>query len=134
MSGRRIWVVEDNDQNFDLIDYLLAEAGHRVLRLRDGDELRSLLAASPPPPDLVLLDVNLPEGSGLDLVPSLRGLVPGRQLPIVVVTAHAMRGDRERFLAAGCDGYIAKPIDVKSFVREVARHLAGRREAGGEGA
>lgn len=124
MSRRRIWVVEDNDQNFDLIDYLLGEAGHQVLRLRDGDELRALLAASPPPPDLVLLDVNLPEGSGLDLVPSLRGLEPERSLPIVVVTAHAMRGDRERFLAAGCTGYISKPIETARFVAEVEAHLA----------
>lgn len=124
MSRLRIWVVEDNDQNFELVDYLLGEAGHEVVRSRDGDELASLLASGAPAPDIVLLDVNLPTGSGLDLVPRLRAAAGTASMPIVVVTAHAMRGDRERFLAVGCAGYISKPIETGRFVAEVERYAA----------
>jgi len=124
VSRLRIWVVEDNDQNFDLVDYLLGEAGHEIVRCRDGEELESLLAAGARAPDIVLLDVNLPTGSGLDLVPRVRATPGARAVPIVVVTAHAMRGDRERFLAAGCAGYISKPIETSRFVAEVERYAA----------
>ncbi|MCB1008509.1 MAG: response regulator [Acidobacteria bacterium] len=127
MSPLDIWVVEDNDQNFDLVDYLLGEAGHRVVRSRDGDELAALVDSGAAAPDVVLLDINLPTGSGLDLVPRLRETPGGDAVPIVVVTAHAMRGDRERFLAAGCAGYISKPIETARFVAEVERYATGAR-------
>lgn len=121
-SSLRVWVVEDNDPNFDLVEYLLGEAGHEVVRIASGTELEALLASGATPPDLLLLDVNLPTGSGLDLVPTLRAMPGGARVPIVVVTAHAMRGDRERFLAAGCSGYISKPIETTSFVAAVERY------------
>jgi len=118
-----VWVIEDNDQNFELIDFLLEEAGHRVARARDGEELGRMLAGDPP--DLILLDMNLPTGSGLDLLAELRGRERFRSVPVVAVTAHAMHGDRERFLAAGCDGYVSKPIDSALLLAEVARRVAG---------
>jgi CheY-like chemotaxis protein len=118
-----VWVVEDNDQNFELIDFLLEEAGHRVARARDGGELVRLLDGEAP--DLILLDMNLPTGSGLDLLAELRGRERFRPVPVVAVTAHAMHGDRERFLAAGCDGYVSKPIDSALLLAEVARRVGG---------
>lgn len=123
MNGGRIWVVEDNDQNFELVDFLLAEAGHRVTRARDAVELAPMLDGEPP--DLILLDMNLPAGSGLDLIADLRRRERFRAVPVVAVTAHAMQGDRERFLAAGCDGYVSKPIDAGRLLAEVALRLAG---------
>lgn len=122
-AGGRIWVVEDNDQNFELVDFLLEEAGHQVTRARDGAELAPLLDGEPP--DLILLDMNLPTASGLELVAELRRHARFRRVPVVAVTAHAMHGDRERFLAAGCDGYVSKPIDAARLLAEVAVRLAG---------
>ena len=122
MTEPLIWVIEDNDQNFELVDFLLVEAGYRVLRARDRSELPALLGGEPP--DLILLDMNLPSGSGLDLVRELRELRGASRRPIVALTAHAMRGDRERFLGAGCDDYISKPIDARSFLAAIERALA----------
>ena len=128
MSGELIWVVEDNDQNFELVDYLLSENGYRVLRARGGADVRRLLAGEAP--HLVLLDMNLPSGSGLDIVAELRHSPPVLSAPIVALTAHAMRGDRERFLAAGCDEYVSKPIETSTFLATVRTLLD--RAAGNE--
>ena len=124
-AAGRVWVVEDNDQNFELVDFLLEEAGYRVTRARDGGELVRLLPGDAP--DLVLLDMHLPGGSGLDLVATLRAEPRFRRVPVVALTAHAMAGDRERFLAAGCDGYLSKPIDTDHFVAAVAAFAGGGR-------
>lgn len=127
----RAWVVEDNDQNFELVEYLLSEAGWEVARATSGAELRALtartgLGAEPAEPDIVLLDMNLPDASGLDLIVALRAHSALATVPVVAVTAHAMRGDRERCLAAGCDAYLSKPIDPATFLGEIAA-LAGAR-------
>jgi two-component system cell cycle response regulator DivK len=123
MSAPLIWVIEDNDQNFELVEFLLGEAGYRVLRARDGAELAPLLAGEPAA--LVLLDMNLPSGSGLDLLGRLREDPRASRTVVVALTAHAMRGDRERFLAAGCDGYISKPIESDRFLGVIAGFLGG---------
>lgn len=126
MSGPLIWVIEDNDQNFELVDFLLGESGYRVQRARDADELAPLLDGEPPA--LVLLDMNLPSGSGLELLARLRADDRSRRTPVIALTAHAMRGDRERFLASGCDGYISKPIESRHFLAAVAGFLPGGGE------
>lgn len=126
MTGPLIWVIEDNDQNFELVDFLLGESGYRVLRARDADELALLLDGEPPA--LVLLDMNLPSGSGLELLARLRAGEGPRKTLVIALTAHAMRGDRERFLAAGCDGYISKPIESRVFLADVAAFLANQSE------
>ena len=123
MSGPLIWVIEDNDQNFELVDFLLGESGYRVLRARDAGELALLLDGEPPA--LVLLDMNLPSGSGLELLARLRADDRSMRTPVIALTAHAMRGDRERFLASGCDGYISKPIESRHFLAAVAGFLQG---------
>lgn len=129
MSGPLIWVIEDNDQNFELVDFLLGEAGYVVARGRDASDLAPLLAGAPA--DLVLLDMNLPSGSGLELLKRLRADERSRAVPVVALTAHAMRGDRERFLAAGCDGYISKPIESSQFLAAVAGFLRPRSRGDG---
>ena len=120
---RRAWVVEDNDSNFELVEYLLSEAGWEVDRAGDSAQFSALLDGDPP--DVVLLDMHLPDVPGLDLLRLLRSVPGFARVPVLAVTAHAMRGDRERFLASGCDGYLSKPIDTATFVAAVEA-AAGR--------
>jgi CheY-like chemotaxis protein len=122
----RAWVVEDNDQNFELVEYLLDEGGWEVVRAGSAAELRTHFGETPPA--VLLLDMNLPDASGLELVAEIRGQGALAAVPIVAVTAHAMRGDRERCLEAGCDAYLSKPLDPATFLREIAAIAAeGRR-------
>ena len=116
-----ILVVEDNEQNLELVQYLLEDAGFRVNSAMDADTARSELDREVP--DLILMDMQLPGTDGQTLVGEIRA--QGLAVPIVALTAHAMRGDRERFLAGGCDGYIAKPIDASSFVNRIKAVAAG---------
>lgn len=112
-----ILVVEDNEQNLELVEYLLEDEGITVRSAQDADAAREALARETP--DLILMDMQLPGTDGLTLVQEIRTKEPTSKLPIIALTAHAMRGDRERFLAGGCDGYIAKPIDASSFVDQI---------------
>ena len=116
-DDRTILVVEDNEQNLELVEYLLEEAGFHVQTARDADEARTRLQASLP--DLILMDMQLPGTDGLSLVAEIRRHARTSTIPIVALTAHAMRGDRERFLAGGCDGYISKPIDATTFAGDI---------------
>lgn len=120
--GKDILVVEDNQQNLELVEFLLQEAGFRVRTAHDAVEMRRELEAGGLPA-LVLMDIQLPGIDGLKLVAEIRERPEADEVPVVALTAHAMRGDRERFLAAGCDGYISKPIDVETFADEVRRYL-----------
>jgi len=122
VSARVVLVVEDNEQNMELATYLLEEAGFEVQQATSPDEARRALARQRP--DLVLMDMSLGGVDGLSIVAELRRKPELAPLPILALTAHAMRGDRERFLQGGCDGYIPKPIDVKTFVREIEAALA----------
>jgi len=122
--SKDILVVEDNQQNLELVEFLLLEAGFRVRTVHDAGEMRRELETGGLPA-LVLMDIQLPGIDGLKLVAEIRKRPKAEGVPIVALTAHAMRGDRERFLAAGCDGYISKPIDVETFADEVRRYLAG---------
>jgi two-component system cell cycle response regulator DivK len=117
----RVLLVEDNEQNLELAQFLLEEAGLTVEPARNAFEARQALSREKPA--LVLMDIDLPGIDGLDLVSEIRRKPHWRKLPVVALTAHAMRGDRERFLAGGCNGYISKPIQVASFVEDVRRYL-----------
>lgn len=119
----RVLIVEDNRQNLELVEYLLEEAGMEVRSAADATQARAQLERELP--DLVLMDMQLPGIAGLELVGELRRDPRFRALPIVALTAHALRGDRERFLAGGCDGYIPKPIDVTTFAAEVRELMNG---------
>ena len=120
---RRVLIVEDNRQNLELVEYLLEEVGMEVCAAADAIQARAQLERGLP--DLVLMDMQMPGIAGMELVAELRRDPRFRALPIVALTAHALRGDRERFLAGGCDGYIPKPIDVTTFAAEVRDLMDG---------
>ena len=122
-----ILVVEDNEQNLELVEFLLEEAGIDVRKAMDAEAARREVEREIPA--LVLMDMDLPGIDGLTLVAELRGRAGIGAVPIVALTAHAMRGDRERFIEGGCDGYIAKPINVSRFVAEVREFIAAGRPA-----
>jgi len=122
-----ILMIEDNEQNRYLARFLLEGAGHKVTSANDG--LSGIELASSRRFDVILLDIQLPGMDGYDVARSLRQLGPAVAPPIVAVTSYAMPGDRERALAAGCDGYIEKPIDPENFVNEIeAWQRLGHRE------
>lgn len=120
-SARQILVVEDNPQNYELVEFLLEDAGFSVRLAAEATQLRRELAKGLP--DLILMDIQLPGVDGMSLVAEIRESPTAQKLPVVALTAHAMRGDRERFIAAGFDGYISKPIDVATFVSAVEGYL-----------
>jgi two-component system cell cycle response regulator DivK len=119
-----IVVVEDQPDSLKLIKAVLAMKGHRVVGLGSGEELVATLRSEHPTPELVLLDIQLPGRDGYSVLGDVRKMEGDHRWKVVALTAHAMPGDREQILAAGFDGYIAKPIDVRSFPDEVARYLA----------
>ncbi|MEW6719816.1 MAG: response regulator [Thermodesulfobacteriota bacterium] len=129
--GSTVLVIEDNEQNLYLATYMLEKAGHEVVQARDGLEGISLAARIGP--DLILLDIQLPKMDGYAVAGELKGNPGTAGIPIVAVTSYAMPGDRERALAAGCAGYIEKPIDPETFVGEVEHFLPGDRGARGGG-
>ena len=117
-----IVVVEDQPDNLKLLTTLLTIKGHQVIGLTDGDGLADVVRHQQPA--LVLLDIQLPGRDGYALLEELKGL-PERSWRVVALTAHALPEDRARASAAGFDGYITKPIDVRTFPAEVARYLGG---------
>lgn len=118
-----IVVVEDQPDNLKLITALLTLAGHRVVGLTSGELLVATLLAEQPRPALVLLDIQLPGRDGFSVLRDVQKIEGDRPWKVVALTAHAMPGDREKALAAGFDGYIAKPINVRGFPAEVAGYL-----------
>jgi two-component system cell cycle response regulator DivK len=122
-----IVVVEDQPDNLKLIKALLTMKGHRVVGLGSGEGLVAALLAEQPAPQLVLLDIQLPGRDGYAILGDVKKLEGNHPWKVVALTAHAMPGDRETILAAGFDGYIAKPIDVRGFGDEVAQLLSTSR-------
>ena len=119
-----IIIVEDQPDNLKLLSTLLTIKGHQVIGLPNGDRLAEVVQSHQPTPSLVLLDIQLPGRDGYDLLEELKGL-PERSWKVVALTAHALPEDRTRASAAGFDGYITKPVDVRTFPAEVARYLGG---------
>jgi two-component system cell cycle response regulator DivK len=119
-----IVVVEDQPDNLKLLTTLLTIKGHKVIGLPNGEALAEIMRTHQPTPDLVLLDIQLPGRDGYELLEELKTL-PNRSWKVVALTAHALPEDRERAQAAGFNGYITKPIDVRTFPAEVVKHLGG---------
>ena len=115
--GARILVIEDNAANLELATYLLSAFGHTPLTAADGEQ--GLAAARREKPDLIVCDVQLPGMDGYEVLKRLRAEPELACIPVVAVTSFAMVGDRNRALAAGFDGYVAKPIDPETFVSEL---------------
>lgn len=122
MNPRTILLIEDNEQNRYLATFLLEKRGHRVLSAVDGPQGVSM--AQKLCPHVILLDIQLPVMDGYAVARALREKAELRTVPIVAVTSYAMTGDREKVLAAGCTGYIEKPIDPETFVDEIEGYLA----------
>lgn len=124
MSERNILVVEDNDMNMQLVEFLLEEGGYRIVKATSGEEALAITRDGPGrQPDLILMDIHLPGMDGLSVVRAIKSDERTARIPILALTAHAMRGDKDRFLEAGCDGYISKPIDVKTFIASIERYM-----------
>lgn len=122
MKGVRILVVDDNPTNLKLVSDLLAFDGFEVLKAMDAEEAQVVLTVVLP--DLILMDIALPGMDGLTLTRLLKAEARTRHIRIVALTAFAMKGDEQKALDAGCDGYITKPIDTRGLPGEVARILA----------
>jgi CheY-like chemotaxis protein len=120
-----ILVVDDNPINLKLVSDLLCFEGYRVVKAEDGEQAAASVQQDPP--DLILLDVDLPGIDGLTLTERLKSDQVTAHIIIVALTAFAMRGDRQRAMAAGCDAYVTKPIDTRELPGQVAE-LLGRRE------
>ena len=117
----RILIVEDNELNMELVTALLETAGHGVLQAGSGEAAVEMARSELP--SLILMDVALPGMDGLAAANALRDDPQTRHIPIVALTAHAMRGDEERAAAAGCVGYITKPIDTRRLARQIEPFL-----------
>lgn len=125
----KILYIEDNDQNFYLVSFILSAHGNEVMRARDGREGVRLAVSHRP--DLVLLDIQLPGMDGYATAREMRAQPALEKTPIVALTSYAMVGDREKALAAGCTGYIEKPINPVTFVDQVMEYSPGKRGEGG---
>jgi CheY-like chemotaxis protein len=117
-----ILIVEDSPDNMKLFSTILGLKGHEVTGLPGGEGLLDTLQRAPP--DLVLMDIQLPGKDGFALLQEIRQS-PFSRVRVIALTAHAMTGDRERAIEAGFDGYITKPIDIRSFPDQVQRALRG---------
>jgi two-component system cell cycle response regulator DivK len=119
----RILLVEDNEPSRDMLARRLQRKGHEIALAADG--LQAILMAESDPPDLILLDMSLPVIDGWEAARRLKGSPATAGVPIIALTAHAMAGDRERALAAGCNDYDAKPIDFARLLDKIDTWVAG---------
>jgi two-component system cell cycle response regulator len=125
----RILIVEDNSANLELMVYLLSAFGYSPLSARDGEAGLAMIRQERP--DLVLCDVQIPKLDGYQVAAQVQGDSGLKSIPLVAVTAYAMVGDRDKLLAAGFDGYLAKPIDPETFVKRVEEFLPVRLHSNG---
>ena len=121
-AGKRVLIVEDNELNMKLFNDLLEAHGYTTLQTRDGVE--ALQMAREHRPDLILMDIQLPEVSGLEVTKWIKEDEDLRAIPVIAVTAFAMKGDEEKIREGGCEAYIAKPISVMNFLSTVDQFLS----------
>ncbi|WP_119069033.1 response regulator [Aggregatilinea lenta] len=126
MASKRILYVEDNFQNKRLVRKILAARGFEVLEADDG--LTGVELAAHERPDLILMDISLPGIDGVEATRRIKTYAETANIPVVALTANAMRGDRERFLAAGCDDYLPKPISTVDLLTMVNKFLGALPE------
>ncbi len=118
---KRILVVEDNEDNMRLVGIIFKKHGLEVIEARNGAE--GVALAVQEKPDLIIMDIQLPDIDGLEATKRIRASEADSNIPIIALTSYAMPGDREKALAAGCNGYITKPIDVETFMAEIEKYL-----------
>lgn len=119
--SKTILIVEDNELNMKLFNDLLQAHGYNTVQTLDGRDAMTL--ARDHRPDLILMDIQLPEISGLEITRMLKADADLKAIPVVAVTAFAMKGDEEKIRQGGCEGYIAKPISIPTFLETVSRFL-----------
>lgn len=125
MSNIRVLYIEDNPDNRLLVQRVLMAEGYQVLVASNATD--GLKLAESEHPNLILVDINMPEVDGYTLTGQLRKIPHLARVPIIALTANVMKGDREKTLAAGCDGYIQKPIDIDHFPKQLARFIEEAR-------
>jgi len=123
VEGALVLIVDDNEMNVKLARDVLQFAGFRTVEATTGEA--GLALAEERRPDVILMDIRLPDMEGTDAVRRLKARPETSDIPVVAVTSFAMKGDRDRFLAEGFDGYLEKPISVKEFPRQVGSYLSG---------
>ena len=124
MSGKNILLVEDNEVNRRLAGFLLRSQGYQVREATTA--LAAFEMLDKERPDLIVMDIQRPGIDGLEATRKLKERPATADIPVIAVTSYAMKGDREKALAAGCSGYVTKPIDKNTFIQEVAAHLGSK--------
>ncbi|MBS0421271.1 MAG: response regulator [Proteobacteria bacterium] len=127
----RIFVIDDNPLNLRLLSLMLQKEGHEIEQAEDAEKALRLLERSVP--ELFLIDIALPGMDGLSLLRLLKADPRFKSVPMVVLTAFAMKGDEEKAFAAGCDDYVTKPIDTRALPKQIAGWLSKAGQAGGDG-
>lgn len=122
----KILIVEDNEMNLKLIRTVLKAKGFLLAEARDGEEALKMAVAERP--DIILIDIQIPKIDGLEVTRRIRAMDDLKDRQIIAITAHAMEGDRNKILEAGCDGYIAKPINTRTFIDEIEAILKQKDE------
>ncbi len=126
--SKKILIVEDNPQNMRLIEMALSAKSYTLLEATNGEE--ALEVAKKERPDLIIMDIQLPKMSGLEVTRKLREIPEFNRTPIIAVTAYAMKGDKEKALDAGCNAYLSKPISARDLPNLIAKMLLQRQEEG----
>jgi two-component system cell cycle response regulator/two-component system cell cycle response regulator DivK len=121
VAGKKILLVEDNAVNRRLAGFILRSQGYQVSEATSAQEAFEMLKTERP--DLIVMDIQLPGKDGLEITKELKGQPETADIPVIAVTSYAMKGDREKALAAGCSGYVTKPIDKTIFLAEIGRYL-----------
>ena len=123
---RKILIVEDNPQNMKVLLMTLRPYGYTFLKATDGEE--ALEMAVREKPDLIIMDIQLPKLNGLEVTRRLRQVPALSHIPIIVITAYAMKGDEEKFIEAGCDAFLPKPVNTRELPEMIAQMLLGRKQ------
>lgn len=118
---KKVMIVEDNELNMKLFDDLLSAHGYDTIKTRDGRQVLDLARAHNP--SLIIMDIQLPEVSGLEVTQWLKSDPELKAIPVVAVTAFAMKGDEEKIRAGGCEDYVSKPISIMDFMQVIQKYL-----------
>jgi two-component system cell cycle response regulator DivK len=119
--GKTILIVEDEPKNLKLLRDLLQRFGYEILEALDGEQGVKLVGERMP--DLILMDIMMPKMDGLEATRIIKANTKTKHIPIIALTSYAMKGDREKTIEAGCDGYLAKPIDIKEVLKTIETYL-----------
>jgi two-component system cell cycle response regulator DivK len=122
--SKKILVVDDNQDSRELVVKVLKNRGYQMIEAVDGEDALEKAAAENP--DLILMDISIPKINGYEVTRRLKSQVNFKSTPIIALTAHAMKGDKEKAIEAGCDGYISKPINIHEIPDQIRSYLQGK--------